>query len=107
MDEKLKIIRELKLKLIENFGDNIVNVILFGSQITGKANEFSDYDILIVLKNEYDWKLRNEIYAVCYDIELDYDIIFDTTLISLNELNNTLRGKQPFICSALNNGIAA
>jgi len=107
MDEKLKIIRELKLKLIENFGDNIVNVILFGSQITGKANEFSDYDILIVLKNEYDWKTENKILNVCCDIQIDYEIYLDITIISQNQLNNSLRGKQPFIINAIERGTAA
>ena len=107
MERQIKIIGELKQKLIENLGDNVVNLILFGSQINGKATEFSDYDILIVLKNEFDWVLRNKIYSISYDIELEYEILFDTTIISLYELNQTLRGKQPFILNALHNGIAA
>lgn len=67
MNHNSEILKALKQKLIDSFGDNIAKVILFGSQVTGGATEFSDYDILIVLKCEYDWKFRNEIYDLCND----------------------------------------
>ena len=71
MEIKYGILKKLKAKLIENFGHNIVSVILFGSQATGKAHEFSDYDILIVLKEDYDWKIENKILNVCSDIQIE------------------------------------
>jgi len=46
-------------------------------------------------------------YMTCAMIELEYDMMFDTTIISLYELENTLRGRQPFIYNALEKGIAA
>jgi predicted nucleotidyltransferase len=107
MAEKLKILKELKQKLIDNFGDNILHVILFGSQATGKANEFSDYDILIVLKNIYTWQLENQIMNVCCDIQIDYEIYIDLIIISQAEIETSLRGKQPIIINSLTNGIYA
>jgi predicted nucleotidyltransferase len=103
----LQIIKELKRQLNLRFDKDIEKIYLFGSQITEKSNVFSDYDILILLKNDYDWLIRNEIYKVCYNVELQFDIIFDITIISENELKNSPRGKQPFILNALNKGIAA
>jgi predicted nucleotidyltransferase len=47
MDKRL-IIKELKNLLIENFGNNIKDVVLFGSQLKGKATDDSDVDVLIV-----------------------------------------------------------
>jgi predicted nucleotidyltransferase len=43
------IITELKKALVAQFGDNIVDIILFGSQASGKFTEDSDYDILMLL----------------------------------------------------------
>jgi len=59
---KIEIIKELKNLLIENFGDIIDKVILFGSQINGSATEYSDYDILIILKTDYDWRVERKLY---------------------------------------------
>jgi predicted nucleotidyltransferase len=105
MDEKLIILKELKQKLIENFGDNILLVILFGSQATGKATEFSDYDILIVLRDDYDWIMKRQVRNVCYDYEIDNQILLDIKIISLNELNFSIRGIHPIFTDTIKNGI--
>jgi hypothetical protein len=64
----------------------------------------SDYDILIVLKHKPDWVPEREISDICYEIDLKYNIITDTLIISEPELKN-LRGKQPVFVNALENGL--
>lgn len=103
MDKK-KILKELKALLIENFSDYIDKVILFGSQALNTAKEYSDYDILVILKKDYDWQLEDSILSLCYEIDLKYDILTDVKLISRNELS-TIKGKQPFILNALEHGL--
>ncbi len=56
MAVKTKILKDLKLSLIDKFGNNINDVILFGSQINDSAAKCSDYDILIILKDKPDWQ---------------------------------------------------
>ncbi|MFN8254433.1 MAG: nucleotidyltransferase domain-containing protein [Bacteroidales bacterium] len=107
MVDKIRLVKELKQKLIDNFGDNIVHVILFGSQATGTANEYSDYDVLIVLKNNYTWQFEKQIYNVCCDMEIDYEIYLDIIIISQAEIGTSIRGKQPVILNSLTNGIYA
>jgi len=107
MKDKIQIIKELKEHLISKFGDNIRDVILFGSQAKGTAKEFSDYDVVIILKSDYDWKYKNRIYDIIYDYELDNDILVNMHIISEYELNNTLRGVQPIFIDAINEGIYA
>jgi len=102
--DKIDIIKELKELLIENFGDTIDKIILFGSQINGKAKEYSDYDILIILNDDYDWELKNKIICVCNEIDIKYDIYTDITIMSQSELNS-IRGKQPFILAAFEQGV--
>lgn len=106
MPDKLEILTDLKVKLINRFGDKIKDVILFGSHVSNRANEYSDYDILIILDSDYDSKIEDQIIDICYDIDLKYNILTDTHILSKNELN-TLKGRQPVFTNALKNGIYA
>jgi len=103
--EKNKILKQFKSQLIQNFGNDIQDVILFGSQVTGKVHEDSDYDILIILKSDDDRYYRNNILDIVYDFELKYDIFIDFKIITTQELENSIRGKQPFFQDAIENGI--
>ncbi len=95
---------ELKKILTNNFPGYIDKVILFGSQAKGNAEDYSDYDILVVLKKKYDWRLKNKIYDKSWEIDFKYDILTDIKLISKTELKS-IKGKQPFISDALENGV--
>lgn len=106
MNDKRIILIDLKRKLEEQYSDSIKNVVLFGSQANNNANEYSDYDILILLNQDYNKNDENKILDICYDIDLKYDIIIDAHLLSTKELE-TKRGKQPIYVNALKNGIYA
>ncbi|HNV81691.1 MAG: nucleotidyltransferase domain-containing protein [Tenuifilaceae bacterium] len=103
---KRNLLNDLKYRLKSRFSDNLKDVVLFGSHVTGKAHKDSDYDILIVLKQKVDWKTEREISDICYEIDLKYNIITDTHVMSEPELG-TLRGKQPIFVNALSNGLYA
>lgn len=104
-EEKYQLVRSLKVLLQRHFGDNIQDVILFGSQANDTATEYSDYDILIVLKNHYDWKYRKKVNHTIFDLELKNDILFDMHLLSLYEIEHTLKGAEPIYQNALKQGI--
>lgn len=104
-DSKI-IIAELKNHLIKNFGRTVKDVILFGSQASGNAQKFSDYDILIVLENDYSGREESKILDLCYDIDLKFDILLDVHIISVKELNS-VRGRQPVFQKAIKSGIYA
>ena len=53
MGDHLKaILSELRSGLQEMYGDRLVQMILFGSQARGDAEDGSDIDVLVVLKDE-------------------------------------------------------
>lgn len=54
MADKYQILNAMKASFAEKLGDNLKDVILFGSQAYGGANEDSDYDFLIILKEKPD-----------------------------------------------------
>ena len=104
MELDIQLIKELKTKLRLEFGEKIKDVILFGSRAKGTAEEFSDYDVLIVMRQSPDWNQKRKISETCYEIELQYNILIDSHLLSEAELN-TLRGKQPIFQRAIRKGI--
>ena len=97
--------KELKEGLRNKF-NFVSDVILFGSQTTGKAFEFSDYDILVIVSHPISWRQRREISDEIYSVDLKYNILTDVKIISEPELK-TLRGKQPFIQHAIKEGVVA
>lgn len=106
MADRAVILSTLKRKLEEVYSNSIDKVVLFGSQATNKATQYSDYDVLILLKQDYNGNDENRILDICYDVDLEYDILIDAHLLSTNELK-TKRGKQPIFVNALKNGIYA
>ena len=99
-----EIAQKLKEVLCRRFGNIFDRIILFGSRSRGNAQPDSDYDILIVLKTDYNWLLENDILDACYEIDLEYNLVTDIKIISLQELGS-LKGKQPFIVHAVAEGI--
>ena len=106
MDNR-KIVKELKQILVDNLGNIVDDVTLFGSQLKGTAHSDSDIDVLIVLTSDYDWKKKRKINDLCYEIDLKYDVFVDSQIISLNELKNSIRGKHPIFTNALKEGYYA
>jgi predicted nucleotidyltransferase len=104
--DKLVILRELKDNLRKQYHDSVRDVILFGSQASETANDNSDFDVLILLDNDYSARDENKILDICYEIDLMYNIIIDAHVLSLKELT-TIRGKQPIFINAINSGIYA
>lgn len=97
--KKIKSILHNKLKL------DIDKIILFGSRINGNATDDSDYDILIILNQNYNWIDETRIIDETYEISLEHNILLDIKVISVNELNS-LRGKQAFVQLAIKNGLS-
>ena len=100
----IAILKELKTLLSMRLNDNLIDIVLFGSQLSGKNNQNSDYDILILVKNNFGWKFEKEISDICYDIDLKYGILTDTHVLSETELAS-LRGRQPIFANAVQRGL--
>jgi predicted nucleotidyltransferase len=101
------ILKNIKKELVNRYGALIKDVIMFGSRVKGHFTIDSDYDILIVINSDRDWKFENEIITILTDICIEYQVLLDIHIISQSELDNSIRGKQPVMINALNNGLYA
>ena len=103
--DNITLLREMKQILEKEFGPLIKRIILFGSRVDGTAGKYSDYDVLVVVNKNIDWKTADEIRSVLYDLNIEHEILISVQVISESELN-ALPGKQPFIQNAIETGIA-
>lgn len=107
MTRKLEILQLLKTGIEKAFPERIKDVVLFGSQAENKENEDSDFDILILTKDIFDWREKGLIRDICYDVSVDFEILIDSKIISQIEVEKNFWGKHPLITDALNFGIYA
>lgn len=107
MKKRDKVLQAAKSRLVEQFGERIRDVILFGSRAWGKPKRWSDYDFVVVVQGKYDWRFKHAIWEAMADIDLDFDVITQTLVISEDELKHTIRGKEPVFTDALQSGIYA
>ncbi len=107
MTKKDRILQEISIRLKSRFNNRIADIILFGSQAKNTANKNSDFDILIVTSDQFSWKERGVIRDLCYEVSLKFDILIDSKIISLFEIDTKFWGKHPLITDALTYGIYA
>jgi len=100
LDSNLELFKE---RLQEKLGDNLIRIILFGSRARGDNNDYSDYDCLVIVK-ENDKSTEEEILHIEADLLYEKDALFSAFAYSEKEM---LKKKyEPFIINATREGIA-
>ncbi len=98
------IISLVKKWFTEQYQDNLESIILYGSQARNEAKEYSDIDILIVLKKTFNY--REEIAKTSHfiaDLSLEYDTVISRAFISAQRFHEE---KNPFVLNVKREGIA-
>ena len=105
MNEKIKLLaNRIKEHLINTYGEEIKQVIIYGSQARGEAREDSDIDVLVVIDDALNpFEIRRSLSDLIFDILLE-----EGELISVIAIPETLFKdyKSPFILSVREEGIA-
>ncbi len=78
---------------------------LFGSKARGDFDKESDLDLFIVL-DRLNWKIEKEIYEICFEIGLEYDLILCPVLFSREETKDSLTRITPFYQIVRKEGIS-
>jgi uncharacterized protein len=107
MKKRDKLLATAKKRLTAKFGEKIKDVVLFGSQAWGKPTPSSDWDFVVVVKGEYDWRTVQAIRYTMADLDMEYDIFTQTLVVSDYELKNSTERYDPIFVKALSQGIHA
>jgi len=68
-------------------GFNLYGLYLFGSRVKSSFREDSDFDVAIILNEKVDWKVKDKVREVIYDIMLESDIVIDSHIYSKEEID--------------------
>ena len=99
-----KAITEYLVELKQVYGDNLVNVILYGSKVRGDSVPGSDIDILVVLKNtKRTFQEIDTITDFSADICLKYNLVIASYPVNQTKINSYY--KTSFISNVLKEGI--
>lgn len=100
MSNKMKnVLAEYVKGLMEIIGNNLKQVILYGSYARGEQsenNEISDIDIMILVDatEEEVKKIQKKVLDYSYDLDLQYDILLSPIVESINNYNNRVKYMQ-------------
>ena len=85
--DKLKLVTDDVVKALLAVSDNVVKIILYGSQARGDNTEGSDIDILVVLDvpNEKIYALKRLMWKQTNAISLNRDEVVSLVVSSSNE----------------------
>lgn len=97
------ILEELKQRLGDLYGDRLVELVLFGSQARGDAEEGSDIDVLVVLRDtaipEPEMQKARDII---YELSYGHDTLISCVYMDQEKL---ARGQGPLVRNVLREGV--
>ena len=88
----------------EQYQENLDELILYGSQARDDAQEYSDIDVLVVLKKAFNY--REEIDRTSQfiaDLSLEYDTVISRAFISAQRFQDE---NSPFLLNVRREGVA-
>ncbi len=83
MYNKDEILAKIKSVVLEEIPD--AKVYLFGSRVTGKIHEESDWDILVITKKVADRALRKKMHYKLFPLNLTINGFIETTIVNEND----------------------
>jgi hypothetical protein len=93
----------LSEKLREEFGDKIIDVIVFGSYLRGDYAEDSDIDILVIVSDE---KIEKYVRKVVYSFIPEIGRLISVKVIGRDTFNTMKRMNFSLVSSIVKEGIS-
>lgn len=99
-----QILTELRDGLEALYGERLAKLVLYGSQARGDAEEYSDMDVLVVLKGEGDrTQERRRTSHLIADLSLKYNTVISRRPVSVDEYDSA---ENPLLTNIHMEGVA-
>jgi len=97
------ILQNLRCELTGILGDQMVSVILYGSQARGRARSDSDIDVLVVVRDDSDYgDLIRRTSATVSDLSLQHDVVISRAFVSRERFEQE---QTPFLLNVRREGV--
>lgn len=89
---------------MSRLADRIVSVYAFGSRVKGSHKEWSDFDVLVVVRDKSP-QIEHEIISIFVDEEIKYGISFAPVIKDAGAFELEKRFETPFYGNILKQGV--
>ncbi len=97
------LLQTLQRELAKTLGNDLDEVVLYGSRARGDARPDSDIDVLIVVKGELpDLALRERTLEITARLSLEYDVVISRMFTSRARYHTT---QSPFFINVRREGV--
>jgi len=98
-----KVLKKLKKELLHIYGEQLDSIILYGSRARGDERPDSDIDILIILKDDFNYskmlRLSSDLAA---SLSLENDVVISRAFVSKEQFEQR---QTPFLMNVRREGI--
>jgi predicted nucleotidyltransferase len=101
-----RLLDEFRDTVKRHFGENIREILVFGSKARGDATEDSDLDILVLIEDG-DWRLKDEVADVAYELAIGTNVVPSVMVYTIAEWSHLDRVGSPFRDAVMNDAVAA
>jgi|Deesub1362B_J571_1020462.scaffolds.fasta_scaffold20215_2 predicted nucleotidyltransferase len=95
---------EFLTRLRENYAEQVLRVVLFGSKTRGDFDAESDIDVLVVVKSE-NWRFHDQISSLALEPMIEHDIVISVLTIGQEFYHKIKRRRTPFYENVKEQGI--
>lgn len=99
-----EVARVFAAELRRRFGDEVLEVRLFGSYARGEADEDSDVDLAVVLEHA-DWPRRREVIDLATDVGDGCDLRLSATLFDRQTWERWCRQRRALVLDIAREGV--